>query len=87
MYEFGEGKTLLKTSEVRPEGFSYYNRVYNSHETGGESGQGKIYHEGEYERYEEAEDHEGEHLPRQANCQGNSGNVKKKVKETKIFFP
>ena len=61
MYEFGEGKTLLKQSEVRPEGFSYYNRVYNSHETGGASGQGQIYHEGEYERYQEAEDHEGEH--------------------------
>ena len=57
MYEFGEGKTLLKTSEVRPEGFSYYNRVYNNHEAGAESGHGQIYHDGgEHERYQEAED-------------------------------
>ena len=58
MYEFGEGKTLLKQSEVRPEGFSYYNRVYNSHDAGGESGQGQIYHEGENEKYQEAEEPE-----------------------------
>ena len=63
MYEFGEGKTLLKTSEVRPEGFSYYNRVYNSHEAehGLDQDQGQIYNEPlrGHEGYQEVEDGHG----------------------------
>ena len=61
MYEFGQGKTLLKTSEVRPDGFSYYNRVFNNYgdDLGPDQSQGQTYHHetGEHQRYQEAEDH------------------------------
>ena len=61
MYEFGQGKTLLKTSEVRPEGFSYYNRVFNNYgdDPGPDQSQGQTYHDeadGEHERYQVAEE-------------------------------
>ena len=52
MYEFGQGKTLLKTSEVRPEGFSYYNQVFNSYGADQDQGLVQTYHQadGEHER-------------------------------------
>ena len=58
MYEFGQGKTLLKTSEVRPDGFSYYNRVFNSYGDDLGPDQSQTYHDEadrEHERYQEEE--------------------------------
>ena len=72
MYEFGQGKTLLKTSEVRPEGFSYYNQVFNSYGADQDQGLGQTYHQadGEHEGYQEAEDDHSGHQPHPADYGG-----------------
>ena len=78
MYEFGQEKTLLKTSEVRPEGFSYYNQVFNSYEADQDQGLGQTYHQadGEHERYPEAEDDHSGHQHHPADYGGqHSGHV------------